>query len=156
MNAIAAAATIINANPEWHTLQDWNLDRVRTELYRLQSDADALEVLEEMACMVDFLERISGMAPNFSDFRVMPDGTVRCIAPFMFTHAILAELTDWGYLRRWCYPTYLEARLHMELWIKENTDEPDHWIRRTHIEDEYPPEHKPGDRMSDYVNGRKP
>ena len=86
------------------------------------------------------------------------NGSVIAICQFMFTHAILADinLRDGCYERRWCYPSFEEALNYLRVWIKSDDPEPDGWIRRTHIKDEYPPgfNHEAGHRMSDVVNGR--
>lgn len=83
------------------------------------------------------------------------NGSVVGIIRFMFTHAILAEIDITGcYERRWCYKTKREAVDALNAWVKSDDEEPDGWIRRTHIHDEHPEGFKAGDRMSDVIHGR--
>jgi hypothetical protein len=83
-------------------------------------------------------------------------GTIRGITRFLFTHGIVAELHEYGYERRWCYPTKQEAIDALNAWISSDDEEPDHWLRRTHIHDEYPEKFsiEKGHKMSDVINGR--
>lgn len=92
---------------------------------------------------------------NYTDVHEK-NGSIIAIAPFAFTHAIVAEITTMCYGRRWCYHTYQEALEALNIWINSDEEEPDNWIRRTHIKDPYPPGfdiHK-GHRLSDIIHGR--
>lgn len=83
-------------------------------------------------------------------------GSILCLCQFAFTWAILAEVNELGYDRRWCYGSYNEALDALLDWIHSDEEEPDNWIRRTHIKDPYPPgfESAKGHKMSDVVKGR--
>lgn len=50
-----------------------------------------------------------------------------CIARFMFTYAILADLERWGYEDRWCYSSYAKAKAALDAW--DGTGEPEGWHR---------------------------
>jgi hypothetical protein len=55
------------------------------------------------------------------------DGTEAAIMRLMFTHAIIHELSEYGYGNRWCYKTYDAAKSALEAW--DGTGEPDGWHR---------------------------
>ena len=84
------------------------------------------------------------------------NGSFIAITPFTFTYGIIADITSTSYERRWCYPSYMDAKRAIELWINSDEQEPDHWIRRTHIKDPYPPgfDVKQGHKISDILYGR--
>ncbi|EKS67896.1 MULTISPECIES: hypothetical protein [Caballeronia] len=64
---------------------------------------------------------------NYSDYRTFENERDACIAPFLFTYAILADLDEWGYGDRWCYHTYADARRALDAWDGEY--EPAGWLR---------------------------
>lgn len=72
--------------------------------------------------------------PGYSDFFVTPQNTLGCIAPFIYTKAILADLEEFGYERRWCYSNLLEAKEAINDWIKSNAHEPSGYIRKLHLD----------------------
>jgi hypothetical protein len=54
-------------------------------------------------------------------------GRDAAIVPLLFTHAILADLTEWGYGERWCYRTYADALRALAAW--NGNGEPQGWHR---------------------------
>ena len=84
------------------------------------------------------------------------NGSIVCLVQFMFTWGILAEVNAQSYERRWCYGTRDEALQALKDWISSDEEEPDHWIRRTHIKDPYPPGFNgtKGHKLSDVIKGR--
>jgi hypothetical protein len=58
-------------------------------------------------------------------------GRICGIQKFMYTWAILADLTPWGYGRndRWCYGSYEKAKAALDAWSGEDGTEPSAWHR---------------------------
>ena len=52
-----------------------------------------------------------------------------CIMPFIFTHAIIADMNESGYSKRWCYKTLDEAVNALVNW-KVGEEEPKCYTRR--------------------------
>jgi hypothetical protein len=70
-------------------------------------------------------ELISLLEPyGYRDFKSLKDGRTACLAPFIFTWAILAGLTKNGYKDRWCYESLLAASTAFADWNGEG--EPSH------------------------------
>lgn len=69
---------------------------------------------------------------NYRRFVISPRGSVACLAPFIFTWAILDGLDMLGYKRRWCFHTLAEAQGAMDDWLRDQADEPIGYIRATH------------------------
>lgn len=57
-----------------------------------------------------------GSMGEYSDFTEMPDGSLACVAKFLFTCAILHGVESFGYNDRWCYHDKGEARDALEEW----------------------------------------
>ena len=55
------------------------------------------------------------------------NGRDACIANFIFTHAILADLTEWGHGERWCYHSVWDAMEALAAW--DGYGEPHGWHR---------------------------
>ena len=85
-----------------------------------------MPTLEDASELIETLEMT---CPDYKNFRVV-DGHVHCLAPFIFTWAILGECTLWGYERRWCYGTYEEALKASLSWDGKIDSEPVGWKKR--------------------------
>ncbi len=85
-----------------------------------------MATLEDASALIENLEMT---CPDYTNFRVT-EGQAHCLAPFLFTWAILGELTLWGYERRWCYKTRAEALKAFLSWDGTLTTEPEGWERR--------------------------
>lgn len=61
-------------------------------------------------------------------------GRICAIQPLMYTYALLADLTPWGYEPngRWCYHSYAAARAALDAWSGEDGTEPSGWHRHPH------------------------
>ena len=79
----------------------------------------------------ELIEHVQGVSPNYTDFVFVGD-SLRCLAPFIYTHAILAELDEFGYARRWCYGNYDQAKAALDDWVANGGEEPTGWFRRAH------------------------
>lgn len=67
---------------------------------------------------------------KYTDYTRFSDGRDACIAPLMFTHAILAGLTEWGYEDRWCYHSIWDAMEAIAEWkARDGEGEPTGWHR---------------------------
>jgi hypothetical protein len=64
---------------------------------------------------------------GYLDYRKYPNSMDACIAPFIFTHAIIADLDTCGYGDRWCYHSYAAAKAALDAWDGEG--EPQGWHR---------------------------
>lgn len=52
-------------------------------------------------------------------------GRVVCVAPFLFTWAILADVDQTGYAERWCFHTLQDATGALADW--DGTGDPEGW-----------------------------
>lgn len=64
---------------------------------------------------------------GYLHFRQFEDGGDACIAPLMFTAAILYGLSDFSYEDRWCYKSVEAAKEALDAW--DGTGEPEGWHR---------------------------
>ena len=61
--------------------------------------------------------------------RLMPDGSVAGVNPFIFTHGLCTRLDFGGYHARWCYPSRDDALIALAIWSGEG-DPPGPWIKQ--------------------------
>lgn len=68
-------------------------------------------------------------AVGYIDPRPIPNGRYACLAPFMFTYAIIVGRMgdDACYEDRWCYHTFEAAKAALEAW--DGNGEPQGWHR---------------------------
>lgn len=67
---------------------------------------------------------------GYHSLRETPIGVVG-LYPFIFTHAIVCEITEHSYEYRFCYGSLLEAECALEDWAKKNyAGEPEGFIKR--------------------------
>lgn len=66
-------------------------------------------------------------AHGYTDYREFPNGRDACIVRLAYTHAILADITYWGYEDRWCFHNYAAAKAALDAWNGEG--EPQGWHR---------------------------
>ena len=68
--------------------------------------------------------------PYVTDLQVKA-GRICAIQKLMYTHALLADMTPWGYEAdsRWCYGSYAAARAALDAWSGEDGTEPSGWHR---------------------------
>lgn len=66
-------------------------------------------------------------ANGYMNYTRFANGRDAAITKLIFTYAILADITEWGYGDRWCYHTYLDALLALTEW--DGQIEPDGWHR---------------------------
>jgi hypothetical protein len=64
---------------------------------------------------------------GYTDYTRFANGRDACIAKFIFTFAILSDLTEWGYGDRWCYESVWDAMEALAAWDGEG--EPQGWHR---------------------------
>lgn len=74
-------------------------------------------------------QRAHAAENHYADIQRKGDAGIVCIARFMFTHAILSGLNDWGYEDRWCYSSYEKARAALDAWDGLDGTEPAGWHR---------------------------
>lgn len=102
------------------------------------SETDRLHALEMSALCT---------ANGYTDYGMYANGVDACIANFIFTWAILADLHRGGYERRWCYESYADALAALQAWNGDG--EPSGWHR-----DPYTGRRRPhGDASREYVAG---
>lgn len=77
---------------------------------------------------IDELSSWVGM-PGITDVQEKGDAGYVCIQRFLFTHAILAGLTRWGYGDRWCFKDYAAAKAALDAWDGQDGTEPSGWHR---------------------------
>lgn len=84
-----------------------------------------------MSMILDDIAFLTMIASNgYRDPKPIRDGSwYACIAPFLFTHAIIiGRMRDTGmYEDRWCYESYAKAKEALDAWDGEG--EPDGWHR---------------------------
>lgn len=66
-------------------------------------------------------------ADGYTDYRVFPNGRDALIARLLFTYAVLADMSSFGYGDRWCFKSYADARAALDAWDGEG--EPTGWHR---------------------------
>jgi hypothetical protein len=66
---------------------------------------------------------------GYTDYKRFANGRDAAINRFLFTFAILADLTRWGYGDRWCFASYDKARAALAAWNGEEGTEPQGWHR---------------------------
>jgi len=67
---------------------------------------------------------------GYTDYVRFSGGRDACITKFMFTYAVLADITEWGYGDRWCFESYAKARAALEEWKQRDGEgEPSLWHR---------------------------
>jgi hypothetical protein len=64
---------------------------------------------------------------GYTGVKSLGEHGIVAIVPFMFTHAIVTELHEYGYVDRWCYSTYDHAKNALDAW--DGTGEPQGWHR---------------------------
>jgi len=64
---------------------------------------------------------------GYTDYCMFADGRDAAIVRFAFTHAIIADLTEWGHGERWCYTSYCDAKRALDAW--DGAGEPNGWFR---------------------------
>ncbi|WP_319049421.1 hypothetical protein [Pseudomonas aeruginosa] len=67
----------------------------------------------------------------FLDTKRFPCGRVAGVIKFMFTYAIVADVTVTSYSRRWCYSDLMATLCALEDWDDYET-RPEGWHRETH------------------------
>ena len=79
-------------------------------------------------------ELIQGLkeSERYKHFVMTPDGAVACLAPFLYTWAIIADLNKNGYRRRWCFSSLIDAEHALHDWCVSSNAEPAAYLRRTH------------------------
>lgn len=76
------------------------------------------------------LELIADAArQGYTDAQVKGDAGVVAICRFMYTWALLSDLSNFGYDGRWCYSSYDKARSALDAWDGADGTEPDGWHR---------------------------
>ncbi|MFL9934239.1 hypothetical protein P0D88_34830 [Paraburkholderia sp. RL18-103-BIB-C] len=69
-------------------------------------------------------------ANGYTDYTRFPNGRDAAITRMLFTHAILADLTRWGYGDRWCYHSVWDAMEALAEWAQRGGEgEPEGWRR---------------------------
>jgi hypothetical protein len=68
---------------------------------------------------------------GYTDAQLKGDAGVCAIARFLYTHAIVSDLSRWGYEGRWCYRTYEAARAALAAWDGKDGTEPAGWHKDT-------------------------
>ena len=82
---------------------------------------------------LELIKRLRNDCPDYDYFFVVGD-SLGCIAPFIYTRAILLGLDNYGYSKRWCYGTMTDALCEMVDWLTKKSYEPIGYIRKTHKE----------------------
>lgn len=67
-------------------------------------------------------EKITGL-------RILPNGEVAGVLPFVFTHGLLVGLDPWGYRLRYCYALHYQAMQALASW-KKGDDPPGPWLKK--------------------------
>ena len=69
------------------------------------------------------------IANGYSHYKRFPNGRDAAVTRLLFTYAILADLTRWGYGDRWCFETEAKAVAALDAWNGEEGTEPQGWHR---------------------------
>lgn len=68
------------------------------------------------------METLKGF--GYRDFRQLEDGRWVCLAPYIYTWAILRDLDRLGHVDRWCYSSFNFAKAAFDAW--DGLGEPSH------------------------------
>ena len=68
---------------------------------------------------------------EFLAFKRFPDGRAAAVVQFAFTFAIIADVTDVGYSRRWCYSDRMQTLCALDDW-DDYESRPEGWHREVH------------------------
>lgn len=68
-------------------------------------------------------------ANGYIHYRRFPSGRDAAICKLMYTWAIYADLTAWGYGDRWCFSSYAKALTALAEWDGADDTEPQGWHR---------------------------
>ena len=68
-------------------------------------------------------------ANGYTNYTRFANGRDAAITRMIFTHAILADLTKWGYGDRWCFSSLAKAVQALDDWNGEEGTEPQGWHR---------------------------
>lgn len=86
---------------------------------------------------------------GYRNYVMFPSGHDAAICNYIYTHAIVSELTEWGFGGRWCYHSYYEALLALTEWTERGGEgEPEGWHREP-ITGRRRPD---GDASKEYIN----
>jgi hypothetical protein len=72
---------------------------------------------------------------GYSPTRMLPTGEVAGVMAFIFTYGLCTGMDEWGYTRRWCYPTRFSAKAALETWDGKG-DPPGPWIKYKGVDGE--------------------
>lgn len=88
-------------------------------------DIDSPDLLEQ-----ELAEVRAAWEPHLTDITIK-HGRICGIQRLMYTYALLADVTTWGYERngRWCYSSYDKARAALDAWDGADGTEPSNWHR---------------------------
>lgn len=88
-------------------------------------------------------------ANGYHFYTVLPGGRDAAIAKYVFTYAIISDLTESHFGDRWCYQTLGEAILALGEWMERDGEgEPRNWHRHPDTGRRRPD----GDASKEYVN----
>ena len=69
-------------------------------------------------------------ANGYGHYVAFPNGRDACLAGYMFTVAIIADLNEYGHGDRWCYETFDKALAALLEWTERGGEgEPEGWHR---------------------------
>lgn len=63
----------------------------------------------------------------------LPNGELAALFRFIFTVAIITEMNDYGYNKRWCYEELVDAQQNLLDMASGKITEPVGWKRKTHV-----------------------
>jgi hypothetical protein len=83
----------------------------------------------------EYVEIVDSLAGSgYMPKGLCPEGTLVCLAPFLFTWAIISGVSLGGYQKRWCFASLCLAEGALRDWQQGLTDEPKGYIRKTHVD----------------------
>lgn len=87
------------------------------------------ETVDELAEYKQLIDLLTEQRTGYVDFFITPNNKLGCLAPFIFTWAILENIDDFGYENRWCYHSLVEALGAKKDWLETKNKEPTGFTR---------------------------
>lgn len=95
----------------------------------LEDFADVINYVAKSNRQVAIEKDLPDSVSKYIRWCISPNNALCCLAPFIYTWAILDGVDRTGYARRWCYGSLTDAAVAQLEWLREGGDAPKNFIR---------------------------